>query len=215
MKKRIFITATNTNIGKTYTTKHLLKAFAAKGLAVGVIKPIETGVISDYAADGEDLLECVKALNPKLWSLEVEDIVPIMYELPAAPFVASSNTPFDFIKVLRSVEAMEASCDIVLIEGAGGLYVPIDGNTMMIDLIKMLDASTLLVTHCALGCINDTLLSKKALEALHVSHLVAFNYKKEDENFTTVSLPYFEQTGQQVLKVDDDIDLICELLYNL
>ena len=90
MKKRIFITATNTNIGKTYTTKRLLKAFAARGLAVGVIKPIETGVSDGYAPDGEELLECAKALNPKLWSLEVEDIVPITYELPAAPFVASS-----------------------------------------------------------------------------------------------------------------------------
>ena len=215
MKKRIFITATNTNIGKTYTTKRLLEAFASRGLAVGVIKPIETGVVNDYAPDGEELLECAKSLNPKLWSLEVEDIVPITYELAAAPFVASNNTPFDFKKVLRAIEAMEANCDIVLIEGAGGLYVPIDENTMMIDLIKMLDAKALLVTHCSLGCINDTLLSKKALEALHVNHLVAFNCKKEDESFTTVSLPYFEQTGQQVLKVDNDIDLICELLYNL
>ncbi len=215
MKKRIFITATNTDIGKTYTTKKLLHAFAKMGLAVGVIKPIETGVVDEYAPDGEELLECVKSLNPKLWSLEVEDIVPITYELPAAPYVASKNTSFDLKKVLRALEAMEANCDIVIIEGAGGLYVPIDENTMMIDLIKMLDASALLVTHCALGCINDTLLSKKALEALHVSHFVAFNCKKEDENFATVSLPYFLQSGQQVLKVDDDIDLICELLYNL
>jgi len=79
----------------------------------------------------------------------------------------------------------------------------------------MLDASALLVTHCALGCINDTLLSKKALEALNISHLVAFNCKKEDVNFATVSLPYFLQSAHQVLKVDNDIDLICELLYNL
>ena len=215
MKKRIFITATNTNIGKTYTTKKLLHGFAKLGLAVGVIKPIETGVVADYAPDGEELLECAKSLNPKLWSLEVEDIVPITYEKAAAPFVASQNTPFDLKKVLNAIEAMEASCDIVLIEGAGGLYVPIDENTMMIDLIKILDAKALLVTHCSLGCINDTLLSKMALEALHVSHLLAFNCRKNDESFTTVSLPYFEQTGQQVLKVDDDIDLICELLYNL
>lgn len=215
MKKRIFITATNTNIGKTYTTKCLLKAFAARGLAVGVIKPIETGVIDGYAPDGEELLECAKSLNPKLWSLEVEDIVPITYELPAAPFVASSNTPFDLKSVLRAIEAMEANCDIVLIEGAGGLYVPIDEQTMMIDLIQMLDATALLVTHCSLGCINDTLLNKKALEGLHVRHLVAFNCRKDDESFKTVSLPYFEYTDQRVLKVDDDIDLICELLYNL
>ena len=215
MKKRIFITATNTNIGKTYTTKRLLEAFTKRGLAVGVIKPIETGVVDGYAQDGEELLECVKSLNPKLWSLEVEDIVPITYELPAAPFIASDNTPLDFKKVLKVIEAMEANCDIVLIEGAGGLYVPVDEDLMMIDLIKMLDASALLVTHCSLGCINDTILSQKALESLHVNYLTAFNCRDNDTKFKTQSQPYFIHTNQRVLKVNDDIDLICELLYNL
>ena len=215
MKKRIFITATNTNIGKTYTTKKLLEAFARRGLAVGVIKPIETGVIDGYAQDGEELLECVKSLNPKLWSLEVEDVVPITYELPAAPFIASNNAPFDFKKVLKMLEAMEANCDIVLIEGAGGLYVPIDEKLMMIDLIKMLDAKALLISHCSLGCINDTILSQKALETLHVNYLTAFNCKDGDTEFETQSKPYFLHADQKILKVDDDIDLICELLYNL
>lgn len=214
MKKRIFITATNTNIGKTYTTKLILKAFADKGLKVGVIKPIETGVV-DYPLDGEELLECVKGLNPKLWSLEVEDIVPITYSLPAAPFVASNNTPLDLKKVLRKIEEMEASCDIVIIEGAGGLYVPIDEHTMMIDLIKLLDAKALLVTHCSLGCINNMLLSKKALELHQIPHIVAFNCREDDKSFRVVSEPYFIKTGQKVLKVGDDIDSICELLYNL
>ncbi|WP_345980538.1 dethiobiotin synthase [Sulfurimonas sp. HSL3-2] len=214
MKKRIFITATNTDIGKTYTTKLLLKAFAARGLKVGVIKPIETGVV-DYPIDGEALLECVKELNPKLWSIEVEDIVPITYTLPAAPFVASDNMPLDLKKIVKKIEEMEASSDIVIIEGAGGLYVPIDEQTMMIDLIKLLNAKALLVTHCSLGCINDTLLSQKALEAKQIPHIVAFNCRDDDDSFSVVSEPYFIKTGQKVLKVGDDIDSICELLYNL
>jgi len=98
MKKRIFVTATNTDIGKTYTTKLLLKEFASRGILVGVLKPIETGVIDGIAKDGEALLECVKQLNPKLWSLDIDDIVPITYELAAAPFVASNNTPLDLKK---------------------------------------------------------------------------------------------------------------------
>ncbi|WP_345993544.1 dethiobiotin synthase [Sulfurimonas sp. HSL-1716] len=214
MKRRIFITATNTDIGKTYTTKLLLQAFAERGLKVGVIKPIETGVV-DYPLDGEELLECVKGLNPKLWSLEVEDIVPITYPLPAAPFVASGNTPLDLKKILQKIEEMEAFSDIVLIEGAGGLYVPIDEKTMMIDLIKLLNAKALLVTHCSLGCINDTLLSEKALESANIPYITVFNCKGEEKSFSVVSEPYFIKTGQKVLKVSDDIDSICELLYNL
>ncbi|MDD5371797.1 MAG: dethiobiotin synthase [Sulfurimonas sp.] len=214
MTKRIFVTATNTNIGKTYTTKLLLKEFASRGFSVGVIKPIETGVLDGYATDGEELLECVKELNPKLWHLEVEDIVPITYEAAAAPFVASNNTPLDIKKIKNKIEEMEASCDIVIIEGAGGLYVPIDDNTMMIDLIRKFDAVALLVTHCSLGCINDTLLSKKALEDKNISHIVAFNCRDSDESFSQISEPYFLKTGFEVLKVGRDIEKICDVLYN-
>ncbi len=215
MTKRIFVTATNTDIGKTYTTKLLLKEFASRGFSVGVIKPIETGVVDGLAPDGEELLECVKELNPKLWSLEVEDIVPITYELAAAPFVASNNTPLDLKKIKIKLEEMEASCDIVIIEGAGGLYVPIDDKNMMIDLISHLNAVALLVTHCSLGCINDTLLSKKALKDKNISHAVAFNCRECDESFSQISEPYFLKTGFEVLKVSDDIEKICDVLYNL
>ncbi len=214
MTKRIFVTATNTNIGKTYTTKLLLKEFALRGFKVGVIKPIETAVV-DYPLDGEELLECVKELNPKLWSLEVEDIVPITYKLAASPFVASNNTALDLKKIISKIEELEASCDIIIIEGAGGLYVPIDENNMMIDLIAKLEAVALLVTHCSLGCINDTLLSKEVLEQRNIPHVTAFNCREDDTSFSQISEPYFSRTSFEVLKVGDDIEKICDVLYNL
>lgn len=214
MKKRFFVTATNTNIGKTYTTKLLLREFASRGLLVGAIKPIETGVVDGYAADGEELLDTVKELNPKLWSLDVSDVVVMTYELGAAPFVASKNKKLDLKKIVSKIEEMENLCDIVIIEGAGGLYVPIDDKYMMIDLIKELDAKVLLVTHCSLGCINDTLLSKKALEDKKIAHAVAFNCKDDDGSFATLSKPYFVQTGFEVLEVGRDIEKICDVLYN-
>lgn len=215
MTKRIFVTATNTNIGKTYTTKLLLREYASRGLKVGVIKPIETGVVGGYAEDAEELLETLKELNTKLWHLEAEDIVPIMYEMSSAPYIASNNTPLDLKKILTKIEELEAFCDIIIIEGAGGLYVPIDDKYMMIDLIQKLDAVALLVTHCSLGCINDTLLSKKALEDKKIEHVVAFNCKEGDESFSKISEPYFLKTGFKVLKVGRDIDIICDVLYNL
>jgi len=215
MTKRIFVTATNTNIGKTYTTKRLLREYASRGFKVGVLKPIETGVVNGYAEDAEELLEVVKELNAKLWHLEAEDIAPIVYEMPAAPYIASNNTPLDLKRVLKKIEELEAFCDIVIIEGAGGLYVPIDDKYMMIDLISLLGAKALLVTHCSLGCINDTLLSKKALEDRKIEHIVAFNCKEEDDSFSTISEPYFLKTGFRVLKLSSDIDIICDVLYNL
>jgi len=215
LSKRIFVTATNTDIGKTYTTKLLLKEFASRGLRVGVIKPIETGVIKSVYLDGEELLTCIKELNSEFKSLHVQDIVPISYELPAAPFVSSNATKLDLNKLELAVEKLEKLCDVLIIEGAGGLYVPVDEEYMMIDLIEHFRASALLVTHCSLGCINDTILSRMALESKNISHVVAFNCRKSDESFKDVSEPYFLKTNQKVLKVGSDIDTICDVLYNL
>ena len=214
MKKRIFITATNTDIGKTYTTKLLLKEYASRGMKVGVIKLIETGVKDGHYPDGEELLSCVQELNPSFESLKVQDIVPISYELPAAPFVASQNTALNIELLNDAVQKLEELCDVLLFEGAGGLYVPLDGNTMMIDLIKYYQATALLVTHCSLGCINDTLLSSKALLDKGIAHGIAFNCRVEDESFAEISEPYFTKIGFEVLKVDEDIDTICDVLYN-
>jgi len=214
MNKRIFITATNTDIGKTYTSKLLLKEFASRGLRVGVIKPIETGVVNGVCPDGDELLELVQKLNDEFKALHVEDIVPITYELPAAPFVSSNCKKLDLEKLDTAIEKIEKLCDVLIIEGAGGLYVPIDNDLMMIDLIKYLKAKTLLVTHCSLGCINDTLLSKKALEDKNLEHVVAFNCREDDDSFAKVSEPYFTKNDFEVLKVTDDIDKICDVLYN-
>jgi dethiobiotin synthetase len=214
MAKRIFVTATNTNIGKTYTTKLLLKEFASRDIRVGVIKPIETGVIEN-ASDADTLLLSAKSLNAEFDSITVEDIVPITYKLPSSPYVASQNIPLDFIKLDKAIEKIELLCDVLVIEGAGGLYVPIDENFMMVDLISHYNATALLVTHCSLGCINDTLLSQKALQDKNISYLTAFNCRDNDNDFKTVSEPYFLQSGQKVLKVSDDIDTICDVLYNL
>ena len=215
MAKRIFVTATNTDIGKTYVTALLMKAFNQKGYKVGVIKPVETGVMDGVYPDGDLLLNLLKQLNPLAWSLDVEDIVPLSYELPAAPFIASKFGKIDYAKIDHAIMQQEAFCDILLIEGAGGLYVPIDEQMMMIDLIQKLDAAALLVTHCSLGCINDTLLSKKALEDKNIKHAVVFNCKKEDESFAQVSEPYFTKENFQVFKLHEDIDTLSNLLYNL
>ncbi|MEN4046880.1 dethiobiotin synthase [Sulfurimonas sp. NWX367] len=215
MAKRIFVTATNTDIGKTYTTKLLLESFASRGLRVGVMKPIETGVVDGFYPDGSELLTLVQKLNPEFLGLHVEDIVPVSYELPAAPFVASGGKALDKSRLHVTVQKLEKLCDVLIIEGAGGLYVPVDEKYMIIDLIAEFEAPALLVTHCSLGCINDTLLSKKALEDKNIAHVVGFNCRNQEAGFDKISRPYFDKSGFGVLKIQEDIDTISQLLYNL
>ena len=199
---RIFITATNTDIGKTYTTLKIMEALANKGYRIGVIKPIETGV-ENIALDGSKLLEAFYKYNPLSQNFTLNDIVPIQYKLPAAPYIASKNRSLNTELIEKKIQEIEEIADIVLIEGAGGLYVPIDHKTMMIDLIKDLKVdTTLLVTHCELGCINDTILSQKALEEYHLQYETIFNCK-ERINFNITSYPYIKEEMKNILFLNE------------
>jgi dethiobiotin synthetase len=97
-KKSIFITATNTDVGKTFSAQKLLIKYANDGYKVGYYKPIETGVV-DTPYDGSQLLELTSILNPD-FSVNINDIVPYQFKLEAAHYVAKKTTNIDieFIK---------------------------------------------------------------------------------------------------------------------
>lgn len=202
MKKRLFITATNTDIGKTYTTLKLIKSFSDLGCSVGVFKPIETGVEST-ALDATTLLHEAKKYNNNLIHLKTSDICPIQLKLPAAPYVANNKRAISIEHIKEKLHHIEQLCDIVLIEGAGGLMVPINRDCFMIDLAKELDTFTLLVTHTSLGCINDTLLNIELLKRYDLKHEVIFNDR--DDSFDIVSLPYFMDNFETVYRLSSDI----------
>ncbi len=203
MAKRIFITATNTNIGKTYASTLLLKELASRGLKVGVFKPIETGVI-DVPLDGLHLFNLAKNLNPLLNELTIFDIVPYQFVLPAAPIVAKGATKIDMDFLMTKLEKIEKLCDVVLIEGAGGLMVPVEDDLFMIDFISYFKTSTLLVVPSRLGSINDTLLSRYLLESKNISYTWAINLFEDKETFKEVTAPFYQEeylTLQSHIKV--------------
>jgi len=211
LAKRIFVTATNTDIGKTYTSILLMHALTRLGLRVGVYKPIETGV-EEIPVDGNLLFETACSLNPSLSSLSIKDIVPLTFTLPAAPFVANNGNKINLSIFDAPLEKIETLCDIVIIEGAGGLMVQIDDEHKMIDLAQYFKAVTFLVTHCRLGCINDTLLSLEALNHKKIPHLWGLNCKTGDTGFTQISLPYFIHRFKSLYFIDCDIDAIARAL---
>ncbi len=211
MAKRIFITATNTDIGKTYVTTRLLEHYAQLGHKVGVIKPIETGV-EDVPIDGSKLLTLIKKLNPAMADITMQDIVPLQFRLPAAPYCANDAKDIDLTPVDIAIEKLEKLCDVLIIEGAGGLYVPIDKNTMIIDLIGRFKAKALLVSHCRLGCINDTILSINALEQRGYNFEWTLNCHQSDSSFEEVSKPYFQDIYPEFTVFNKDIEKIASSL---
>ena len=194
----IFISANNTNQGKTYAALLLLESFAKKGFKVGVLKPIETGV-KDYPLDGNKLFEKAKKLNPKLQALTLDDIVPIQHSLPAAPFVSGS---VDFEKIKNSYKKIKPLCDILLIEGAGGILVPVTDNFKMIDFVKFFSAKLLLIVGSKLGMINDFLLNKFYLESKQIDYIFAINMF--DESYFKISHPFMKKFSPLILQKDLD-----------
>ncbi len=205
----IFITATNTNIGKTYATLKLIDNLSQMGFRVGVFKPIETGV-EDKPVDATLLLERVQRYNPKFKNLTPFDITAYTFKLPSAPFCANSN--ISITKLIDKYNELSSLCDILLIEGAGGLLVPIKTDYFMIDLAKELNSKLLLVTSSRLGTINDTLLSMEALKSRGIDFEWAINLYQDINSFDSVTKPFFDTKFNKYLSLEQDIKQIIKLL---
>ena len=188
MNKSLFISATNTDVGKTYACEKFLNYFTKAGLKVGYFKPFETGVV-DFPLDGSKMLELTKKLNPT-FNVTINDVVPYQFELPAAPYVAKGNTIIDIDFLKEKKKYLEQFCDVLIIEGAGGLMVPIEKDLFIIDLIKEFNCEAILITPSKLGCINDTLLSINALKAKNIDFDFYINLYHDINSFEKVSKPF-------------------------
>jgi len=192
----LFITATNTNVGKTYTTLKLIEALASKGFRVGVFKPIETGV-TDIAPDATILLKACQKVNENFKDLKPLDITAYTFASPAAPFCADTEQIISIQHIIDKHNELSKLCDILLVEGAGGLMVPITKEYMMINLIKELECKTLLVTPSKLGCINDTILSILALKTFDIDFDWCVNVYEDISSFKKVTQPYYDAVFPQ------------------
>ena len=212
MKKKVFITATNTNIGKTFTTLKLLNECKKVSLKPGVFKPIETGV-AQFPQDGSKLLKKCQEFNKHFRKFMIEDIVPYRFSLPAAPYVAKDREiSIDFL--VEQANKLQKECDILFIEGAGGLMVPIKKDLFMIDLIKIFRSFALLVTPSYLGCINETLLSINTLKQKEIDYTWCINLYKDKENFLKTTYPFYRDYFKKILFLQKDSKEILENLIN-
>ena len=203
--KLLFITATNTNIGKTYTTLKLINTLANRGISVGVCKPIETGVEA-HALDAFALLTSIQNHNKNFKNLTEKEITAYTFALPAAPFCADTHKTIKIEQIKDKIIELSKLCDILIVEGAGGLMVPITQEYMMIDLIQELNAKTLLVTSSKLGSINDTLLSMEALKNRKIDFDWTVNIFQDKEGFIEVTQPFYDKAFPNWWSVQEGLD---------
>jgi dethiobiotin synthetase len=166
----IFVTGTDTGVGKTVVTA-ALAAFSAlcKGLDVGVMKPLEAGL----TLHDKDLLpwDAIVLKEASGTQDDLSLINPYRFESPTAPETASEleHMRVDLELLDRTYNKLKATHQILFIEGAGGILVPITRNFFYVDLMKRWDVRVLVVARLGLGTINHTLLTCDYLKHAGIS----------------------------------------------
>ncbi|ADV45555.1 dethiobiotin synthase [Nitratifractor salsuginis DSM 16511] len=206
---RIFITATGTGVGKTYASCRIIEALGARGIRVGACKPVETGVTS-VPADAAALLQCVQRFNPAFAPLSPEDLCAYTFPLPAAPFCADTERIISLETLFEKIRHLESLCDLLVIEGAGGLMVPITRDYAMVDLARDLEAPVLLVSSSELGGINPTLLSLELLRNRRLPHDWCVNLYRDSDSFVSVTRPYYDAAHPGWWSLQEGLDRYLE-----
>lgn len=159
-ERGLFVTGTDTGVGKTFVACALLRGLRARGLNVGAMKPVETGVGPEGPLDAIALRSAAGASDA------LDEVCPERFALPAAPSVAAAHEgrSVDLARIEAAFGALAQRHDLVIVEGAGGVLVPLSDTLDMAGLASHLELPVLLVARAALGTVNHTRLSLEALE---------------------------------------------------
>ncbi len=182
MPKGFFITATDTGVGKTVITAALIKAIGILGLRPCGMKPIETGCIKE----GDVLIPSNGMFIKAIAHMEedIRFISPCCFKSPLAPFPASEieGISVNLERIKRAYTELSKNYDAVVVEGIGGLLVPIKRDYFVLDLIREFGLPVIVVSRPGLGTINHTMLTVNYAikEGLEIAGII-INYSRPPE----------------------------------
>jgi len=161
--KIIFITGTDTGVGKTVFTGLLVRHLRERGVHALAMKPFCSGGRAD--------VRLLRAMQDA--ELAEDEINPFYFPEPVAPLVSArrSKRLISLSKVVREIKKLAARCECLLIEGSGGLLVPLGERFLVADVIKRLKCEVIVVARNQLGTINHTLLTVNALKRFGVKNI--------------------------------------------
>lgn len=158
MAKAIFVTGTDTGVGKTVASAAIAMLLRRKGHAVGIMKPVTSGCIE---RDGKRISEDAELLSFAAGTPLTPDCTPYLLEAPLAPSIAASKegVRIDFKSIEEAYRRIADRFEYVIVEGAGGLMVPLAGGLLVSDLAAHLGLPLAVVARPGLGTVNHTLLT--------------------------------------------------------
>ena len=168
--RRFFVTGTDTGVGKTTVTVHLMQQLAAQGLTVIGMKPVASGCEwINGRWQNADVMQLTAAANV---AVPAELVNPYCFQPPIAPHIAAAQAGVEIeLPVIQAAYSqLSALADVVIVEGAGGLLVPLNqAQHTIADLILALDMPALMVVGMRLGCINHAALTAEVLKQRGIS----------------------------------------------
>jgi len=184
-----FVTGTDTGVGKTLISCALLHGFAAQGKRAVGMKPVAAGCDDD--GQNEDVLQLRAAGNVPVGYGQIN---PYCFVPAIAPHIAAQRAGviMQFSRIAASYRELAAQADVVIVEGAGGLLVPLNALQDSADLAKELDLPIILVVGMRLGCLNHALLTVEVITARGlalagwVANIVDADMPSLEENVATL-----------------------------
>jgi dethiobiotin synthetase len=194
--KTIFVTGTDTNVGKTVISAGLAAALYRRGVNVGVMKPVACG----SREDSEFLLKSIGCTQPDL-------ITPVFMRLPLSPNVASrlERRTIRLSKVWKAFDALKRMHEVLVVEGVGGLMVPILDRYHVADMIRKMDARTVVVARSSLGTLNHTLMT------LRVARQYRLDIRGLVINHVARKLGRAEKTAARTLRRISGVPILAEI----
>lgn len=216
--KGIFVTGCGTDVGKTIITAGLLKAALSLGIKATAFKPVQTGceIIKTKNKEKKLLLPDLDFIDSicqtEKQKNQITENYSYAYEPACSPHLAAqmANETISLSKIEKDLEVLTTKNQLVIIEGAGGLLVPLNKEILFLDLIKKTGYPVLIVADNRLGCINETLLTVSALKNAGITPAgIIMN------NTTTVTKDnsFIRTDNPQVISDVSNIPIIAEMAH--
>ncbi len=203
MKKQIFITGTDTGVGKTTVSEALAFLLKEKGFKVGYFKPVETGC--------EKRCEDAYTLS-KITEQDLDEIICYSFKEPLAPLVAErlENKKIKIEEIVERFHKLKEKYDYLIVEGAGGILVPITEEKNKIytylDLLKILNIPSLIISRAGLGTINHTALTIEVIKnkGIEIKGIIMNGFSK--------NLDIAQKTNPHVIEEMTNVPVIAKIL---
>lgn len=190
----LFITGTDTGVGKTWATLCLMRALQGRGLRVVGMKPVASGAVwREGRWVNEDALALQEAGSV---SLPYELVNPYVFEPPVSPHIAAglAGERIDLTRIVEISHELRRLADCVLIEGVGGWKVPLNERERVADLAMALGLPVIMVVGLRLGCLNHALLTHESIKSSDIrlagwiANQITGDFPCADENVRTIDL---------------------------